>query len=94
MRATVMYGSGDVRVQTVPDAQLVQPTDAVVHVARADVGAGGRRSVWAEQAADRRGGEGQPASPQPGRQESGVLTRNHPSGRRRVGIYGQLSPTG
>ena len=28
MRATVMYGAHDVRVETVPDAQLVEPTDA------------------------------------------------------------------
>ncbi len=32
MRATVMYGPGDVRVETVPDARLVEPTDAVVAV--------------------------------------------------------------
>jgi threonine dehydrogenase-like Zn-dependent dehydrogenase len=37
MRATVMYGSGDVRVETVRDAQLVQPTDAVVRVTRAAI---------------------------------------------------------
>ena len=29
MRATVMYGAGDVRVETVPDAGLVEPTDAL-----------------------------------------------------------------
>ncbi len=34
MRATVMYGAGDVRVETVPDAHLVEPTDAVVRVTR------------------------------------------------------------
>jgi len=34
MRATVMYGAGDVRVEDVPDAQLVEPTDAVVRVTR------------------------------------------------------------
>jgi threonine dehydrogenase-like Zn-dependent dehydrogenase len=32
MRATVMYGAGDVRVETVPDARLVEPTDALVAV--------------------------------------------------------------
>jgi threonine dehydrogenase-like Zn-dependent dehydrogenase len=32
MRATVMYGAGDVRVEQVPDASLVEPTDAVVRV--------------------------------------------------------------
>src|SRR5437870_13100168 len=37
MRATVMYGAGDVRVETVPDAQLVEPTDAVVLVTRAAI---------------------------------------------------------
>src|SRR5215213_5731321 len=35
MRATLMYGAGDVRVETVPDAQLVEPTDALVRVTRA-----------------------------------------------------------
>ena len=37
MRATVMYGAFDVRVEDVPDAQLVEPTDAVVHVTRAGI---------------------------------------------------------
>ena len=37
MRATVMYGAGDVRVETVPDAHIVEPTDAVVRVARAAI---------------------------------------------------------
>jgi threonine dehydrogenase-like Zn-dependent dehydrogenase len=37
MRATVMYGAGDVRVETVPDASLVEPTDAVVRVTRAAI---------------------------------------------------------
>ncbi|GAA4836032.1 alcohol dehydrogenase catalytic domain-containing protein [Saccharopolyspora rosea] len=32
MRATVMYGAGDVRVEDVPDAGLREPTDAVVRV--------------------------------------------------------------
>ena len=27
MRATVMYAAGDVRVEDVPDAKLVEPTD-------------------------------------------------------------------
>src|SRR5215211_5976806 len=35
MRATVMYGAHDVRVDTVPDAALVLPTDALVRVTRA-----------------------------------------------------------
>jgi threonine dehydrogenase-like Zn-dependent dehydrogenase len=35
MRATVMYGAGDVRVEDVPDARLVEPTDALVVVTRA-----------------------------------------------------------
>ena len=34
MRATVMYGAGDVRVETVPDARLIEPTDALVAVTR------------------------------------------------------------
>ena len=35
MRATVMFGAGDVRIENVPDARLVEPTDAVVSVTRA-----------------------------------------------------------
>ena len=35
MRATVMYGAGDVRIEDVPDARLVEPTDAVLVVTRA-----------------------------------------------------------
>src|SRR4051794_12527475 len=37
MRATVMYAAGDVRVETVPDAEIAEPTDAVVTVTRACV---------------------------------------------------------
>jgi threonine dehydrogenase-like Zn-dependent dehydrogenase len=35
MRATIMHGAGDVRIETVPDPQLIEPTDAVVRVTRA-----------------------------------------------------------
>jgi threonine dehydrogenase-like Zn-dependent dehydrogenase len=35
MRATLMYGAGDVRVETVPDAQLIEPTDALLTVTHA-----------------------------------------------------------
>jgi len=35
MRATVMYRAGDVRIENVPDATIVSPTDAVVRVSRA-----------------------------------------------------------
>jgi threonine dehydrogenase-like Zn-dependent dehydrogenase len=35
MRATVMFGAGDVRVENVPDARVVEPTDALVRVTRA-----------------------------------------------------------
>jgi len=37
MRATVMYGAGDVRVEDVPDARIVEPTDALVVVSRAAI---------------------------------------------------------
>ena len=37
MRATVMYGAGDVRVENVPDARLIEPTDALVVVTRAAI---------------------------------------------------------
>ncbi|MDD5248283.1 MAG: alcohol dehydrogenase catalytic domain-containing protein [Rhodocyclaceae bacterium] len=35
MRATILYGAGDVRVETVPDAAIVKPTDAVIRILRA-----------------------------------------------------------
>jgi threonine dehydrogenase-like Zn-dependent dehydrogenase len=35
MRATVMYAAHDVRVENVPDARLLEPTDALVKVTRA-----------------------------------------------------------
>ena len=35
MKATVMYGAHDVRVEDVPDARIVEPTDALVRVTRA-----------------------------------------------------------
>ena len=35
MRATVMYRARDVRVETVPDARIVEPTDALLTVTRA-----------------------------------------------------------
>ena len=37
MRATFMYGAGDVRVEDAPDPVLRQPTDAVVRVVRSCV---------------------------------------------------------
>jgi threonine dehydrogenase-like Zn-dependent dehydrogenase len=37
MRATVMYGAGDVRVEDVPDARLVESGDALVRVTRAAI---------------------------------------------------------
>jgi threonine dehydrogenase-like Zn-dependent dehydrogenase len=37
VRATVMYGAGDVRIETVPDARLIEPTDALVAVTRAAI---------------------------------------------------------
>ncbi|HEX9036141.1 MAG TPA: zinc-dependent alcohol dehydrogenase family protein [Ktedonobacterales bacterium] len=37
MRATVMYGAGDVRVETIPDAQVIEPTDAIVRVSHAAI---------------------------------------------------------
>lgn len=35
MRATILYQAGDVRVESVPDAQLLEPTDAVIRISRA-----------------------------------------------------------
>lgn len=35
MRATVLYGAGDVRIENVPEPRLIDPTDALVAVSRA-----------------------------------------------------------
>src|SRR2546429_4373971 len=35
MRAAVLYGAGDVRLENVPDARPIEPTDALVVVSRA-----------------------------------------------------------
>src|SRR2546429_835049 len=37
MRATVLYGAGDVRIETVADARLMERTDALVVVTRAAI---------------------------------------------------------
>lgn len=37
MKATLMYGAGDVRVETIPDARLIQTTDAIIRVTRAAI---------------------------------------------------------
>ena len=34
MRATILYGAGDVRIENVPDATLVHDTDAVIRIVR------------------------------------------------------------
>src|SRR5438034_464201 len=37
MRATVMFGAGDVHIETVSDARVIEPTDALVVVTRASI---------------------------------------------------------
>jgi len=37
MRATVMYGADDVRIENVPDPSIIEPTDAIIRVARASI---------------------------------------------------------
>ena len=37
MKATVMYGAGDVRIENVPDAHLIETTDALIAITRACV---------------------------------------------------------
>ena len=37
MRATLMYGAGDVRIENAPDPQIIEPTDAIIRVTRACV---------------------------------------------------------
>lgn len=38
MRAAIMYGAGDVRVENVPDPSIVEPTDAILRVSGVNVG--------------------------------------------------------
>ena len=35
MRATIMYRAGDVRIETVPDPRIVEPTDALIAISSA-----------------------------------------------------------
>jgi threonine dehydrogenase-like Zn-dependent dehydrogenase len=35
MRAAIIYGAGDVRIEDIPDAKIEQPTDALVRIVRA-----------------------------------------------------------
>jgi threonine dehydrogenase-like Zn-dependent dehydrogenase len=35
MRATVLYGAGDVRIEQVPDVRLIEATDALISISRA-----------------------------------------------------------
>lgn len=35
MRATIMYGAGDVRVENIPDPSIIDPTDAIIRVVQA-----------------------------------------------------------
>jgi threonine dehydrogenase-like Zn-dependent dehydrogenase len=37
MRATLLFGAGDIRVETVPDAHLIETTDALVRVRQAAI---------------------------------------------------------
>lgn len=37
MRATIMFGPGDVRIENVPDAQIIAPTDAIMRVTYASI---------------------------------------------------------
>lgn len=37
MKATLMYGAGDVRVETVPDPSILEPTDAIIRTVRSCV---------------------------------------------------------
>ena len=46
MRATFMYGAGDVRVIDVPDPTLQQPTDALVRVVQACLDCVGHRPAY------------------------------------------------
>jgi threonine dehydrogenase-like Zn-dependent dehydrogenase len=52
MKATLLYGAGDVRVETVPDPRIKQPTDAIVVVTSACICGS---DLWPYQSMDRTG---------------------------------------
>lgn len=37
MRATIMFGPGDVRVETAPDSTIIEPTDAIIRITYASI---------------------------------------------------------
>jgi hypothetical protein len=45
MRATVMYRAGDVRIENVPDARLIEPTDALITIWKAGSNPGASLTV-------------------------------------------------
>ena len=53
MRATVMYRAGDVRVEKIPNARPIEPTDAVVTVSRAAICGS---DLWPYRSGEGRGG--------------------------------------
>jgi threonine dehydrogenase-like Zn-dependent dehydrogenase len=52
MRATLIYGAGDVRVQDVPDPVLREPTDALVRVLLSCICGGDLWPYWSMPATD------------------------------------------
>jgi threonine dehydrogenase-like Zn-dependent dehydrogenase len=61
-----MYEAGDVRVEDLPDARLIEPTDALVRVARAAICGS---DVWPYKSLPR------PAAPRPHRLDRGRAGR-------------------
>ena len=52
MKATLMYGAGDVRIEDVPDPAIHAPTDAIVRVMRAAICGGDLHAYWSMPATD------------------------------------------
>ena len=82
MRATVMYGAGDVRVENMPDPAIREPTDAVVRVLRSAICGS---DLWPLRLRRCRR--------EPGRGGAGAARAGHPGQAARLGADEALLPS-
>jgi threonine dehydrogenase-like Zn-dependent dehydrogenase len=57
MRATIMYGAGDIQIENVPDAKIIRSTDAVIRVTHASICGS---DLWPYGGYDELGSQGRP----------------------------------